>query len=366
MNLESVITEIQNQIKTGQFKNEAEVKQGIVLPILNALGWKVFDARIVTPEFSLESRRVDYALCHPQSVPKLLIEVKDIGNASGAERQLFEYAFHKGIQMAVLTDGQEWSFFLPGEQGDYQERCVYKLDLLTRPLSESAKIFRRYLAQDEVASGRALHAARDDYKNVSTARTIQNALPEAWKSLLEEEDDLLVELIADKVQTITGFKPTPDAVADFIANRILTPQAASISQAVRQTETVAHSPQPRTSPKPAGRVKEFTAAKVLGAPVRATTAKDVMIKVLGELHHRDASFLERFAALPRHGRRRRYISRSKMELYPGRPDLCEDCSEQHFGGWWIGTNYSRSTLAKIIQTATEVAGLRFGADVVLE
>jgi hypothetical protein len=215
-----------------------------------------------------------------------------------------------------------------------------------------------------VASGRALHAARDDYKNVSNARTIQNALPEAWKSLLEEEDDLLVELIADKVQTITGFKPTPDAVADFIANRILAPKAASISQNARQT--VAHSPQPRILAKPTERVKEFTAAKVLGAPVRATTAKDVMIKVLGELHHRDASFLERFAALPRHGRRRRYISRSKVELYPGRPDLCEDCSEQHFGGWWIGTNYSRSTLAKIIQTATEVAGLRFGADVVLE
>ena len=365
MNLENVITEIQNQIRTGQFRNEAEVKQGIVLRILSTLGWQIFDARIVCPEYSLETRRGDYALCHPQSVPKLLLEVKDIGNAGGAERQLFEYAFHKGIPMAILTDGQEWSFFLPGEQGDYQERCVYKLDLLTRPVAESAKIFQRYLAHDEVASGRALQAARDDYRNVSTVRTIQTALPEAWKSLLEEEDELLLELLADKVQTLTGFKPTPDTVANFITERVLGAQLPSIPQRPVETPTTQAQTHERTHIRPVVRVGEFSAAKIQGSLLQATSAKDVMIKVLGEFYRRDPSFLERFPALPRHGRRRRYISRNKMELYPGRPDLCEEYSEQHFGGWWVGTNYSCSTLAKIIRTACEVAGFRFGSDVVL-
>jgi hypothetical protein len=90
-----------------------------------------------------------------------------------------------------------------------------------------------------------------------------------------------------------------------------------------------------------------------------------MIKVLEEFQRRDPSFLDRFAALPKHGRRRRYISRDKMELYPGRADLCEDYSEQHFGGWWVGTNYSRSTIANIIEMACEVVGLKFHQDVVL-
>ena len=366
MNLESVITEIQNQIRTGQFKNEAEVKQGIVLRILNTLGWQVFDARIVSPEYALESRRVDYALCHPPSVPKLLIEVKDIGNAGGAERQLFEYAFHKGIPMAILTDGQEWSFFLPGEQGDYQERCVYKLDLLTRPVAESAKIFQRYLAYEEVISGRALQAARDDYRNVSTVRTVQNALPEAWRSLLEEEDELLLELLADKVQSLTGFKPTPDTVANFITERVLGAQQATIApqRAAEPLATQTHTHE-RAHPRTTIRVAEFSAAKIQGSLFQASSAKDVMVKVLGEFQRRDPSFLERFAALPRHGRRRRYVARNKMELYPGRPDLCEEYSEQHFGGWWVGTNYSCSTLAKIIGTACEVVGLRFGSDVTL-
>jgi hypothetical protein len=39
--------------------------------------------------------------------------------------------------MAVLTDGQEWHFFLPTEQGDYGERRVYKLDLLERDPQEA-------------------------------------------------------------------------------------------------------------------------------------------------------------------------------------------------------------------------------------
>lgn len=366
MNLEDVIADIQGQIQSGQFPNEAAVKQGIVLRILSTLGWQIFDARIVWPEFGLETRRVDYGLCHPPSSPRILLEVKDIGNAGGAERQLFEYAFHRGIPMAILSDGQEWSFFLPGEQGDYNERCVYKLDLLVRPVGESARIFQRYLSYDEVVAGRALQAARDDYRNVSRDRTIQNALPQAWRSLLEEEDELLLELLADKVQTITGFKPSPDTVADFIAKRVLSSSSVSISQTARVPEVAIHQSSQGPPVTGTARVQEFTAAKVQGTPVHATTAKDVMIKVLGESHRRDASFLERFAALPRHGRRRRYISRNKMELYPGRPDLCEDCSEQHFGGWWIGTNHSRSTLAKIIQTPTDVVGLRFGTDVVLE
>ncbi|MBP0633710.1 MULTISPECIES: hypothetical protein [unclassified Cupriavidus] len=73
------------------------------------------------------------------------IEVKQIGQSDGAERQLFEYAFHAGVPMAVLTDGREWNFFLPGEQGDYRKRRVYKLDLVERDVRESVERLERYL-----------------------------------------------------------------------------------------------------------------------------------------------------------------------------------------------------------------------------
>jgi predicted type IV restriction endonuclease len=150
MPLNSDIEDIRNGLKAVRYKNEASVSQGIILRLLNSLGWQIFDSSHVSPEYSVGAGRVDYALCHPPGKPIILVESKDVGNAAGAERQLFEYAFHQGIPMAVLTDGQEWSFFLPGEQGTYHERCVYKLDLLARTTEECCRIFDRYLNTERI------------------------------------------------------------------------------------------------------------------------------------------------------------------------------------------------------------------------
>jgi len=97
---------IQKQLRGGHFRNEASVSQGIVLPVLRALGWSTHDTQIVCPEHGLEGRRVDYALSHPAGKPRVFVEVKQVGKGAGAERQLFEYASYRGVQFAVLTDGR--------------------------------------------------------------------------------------------------------------------------------------------------------------------------------------------------------------------------------------------------------------------
>lgn len=65
MELRDHIPHIQESIRAGAFVNEASVSQGIVLRILQALGWPIFDSRIVSPEYGVEGRRVDFAFCHP-------------------------------------------------------------------------------------------------------------------------------------------------------------------------------------------------------------------------------------------------------------------------------------------------------------
>ena len=139
------LLDIRAGIKAGRYVNEATVSQGIVQRLLHTLGWPVYDTEVVAPEYSLGGRRVDYALCHPPREPVVMVEVKQVGQSKGADRQLFEYAFHKGVPMAVLTDGQEWNFFLPTEQGDYGERQLYKLDLLERDPQEAEASLKRYL-----------------------------------------------------------------------------------------------------------------------------------------------------------------------------------------------------------------------------
>lgn len=364
MSLQIEIQDIQSQIKAGKFVNEASVSQGIILRLLKSLGWEIFDASCVSPQYSVGSGRVDYALCHPPNKPIILIEVKGIGLASGGEKQLFEYAFHQGIPMAILTDGQEWHFFLPGEQGDYQERCVYKLDIVARPVSESADIFQKYIDYSEIVSGKAIENAKNDYRNVSKKRQIKDALPTAWYQLLEDEDELLVELIAERAETICGFKPEPETVAKFIGSLVSSPPHVKTKDKppIPINKPLSSKPISSTEADQIRIKKEFTGFILRGHKYQESNAIKVLMRVFEVLSSEDPDFLERYATLPKHGRRRRYLSRNKMELYPGRPDLCEQYSEMKFGGWWIGTNYSRSTIWNAIELACQVSKMEFGKD----
>lgn len=94
----------------------------------------------------------------------------------------------------------------------------------------------------------------------------------------------------------------------------------------------------------------------------ARNARDVLAKVFVELANRDAPFLERFATLPKHGRTRRYLAPTPNHLYPERPDLARDFSQEIKPGWWLGINLSRARINRIIEMACEVAGLRYGVD----
>lgn len=307
--LEGEIERVREGLQAGRFPNEASVSQGVVLRLLHALGWPTYDVDVVAPEYSLEGRRVDFALCHPPGKPLVFVEVKQVGQSEGNERQLFEYAFHKGVPLAILTDGQEWHFFLPGNS----------------------------VAQD---------------------REIRAALPEAWRKLVEEEDDLLIELVADRVESLCGYKPEPDLVAGFLAEQV-----------------VQRAPVPRSDvswpapPTPTGPIRTKPAAPTAGfgftidgRDVPCRNGRDVLVSVFEELTKRDASFPDRFAALPKHGRRRRYLARERDELYPGRPDLVANHSHKLSSGWWLGVNVSRKAVEHLIQMACGVAGLHLGRD----
>lgn len=370
MTLQQDIEDIRASIRIGRYSNEASVSQGIVLRILHALGWQTFDTRIVCPEYPLSGRRVDFALCYPAGKPIAFIEVKQIGQSDGAERQLFEYAFHTGVPMAILTDGQEWNFFLPGEQGDYRERRVYKLDIVERDLEECVTRLERYLRYDNISSGKAIETARGDYRNVTKEREVLSTLPIAWNRLIEDEDEMLLEIIADKVENLCGFKPSPDVVASFLRAQDryrLIPDRPSGEPLATKTSlpslNVTNSEPPRREPtistsQPIGFVLQ-------GQNHPGRNACDVMISVFEALSALDPSFQERFTSLPKHGRTRRYLSRSSEDLYPGRPDLCREYSEQLRSGLWISTNHSKATIRRIIEIACDVAGLQFGSDLIV-
>ncbi len=368
------IEDIRSGLRTGRFKNEASISQGIILRLLSELSWPTFDTSIVWPEYVQEGRRVDFALCHPPSKPLVLIEVKQVGQEIDAERQLFEYAFHRGVPLAILTTGQEWHFFLPGERGDYGERRVYKLDLLERDTGESISRLRRYLDCAAVCSGKALDAARADYRSVSNEREARRTLPEAWRKLVAEGDELLLELLADKVESLCGFRPKPDTVADYLGGMAgLSPSAARRSpndrgEASPQTKAKVAS---QRSPAQSNTSTPTGLGFVLqGKQYSARSARDVLIQVFQKLTELDPSFPERFATRTSQRRKRRYLARSREELYPGNERLAAESSHtRELGpgsGWWIDVNLSRRSIKQVITMACEVAGMDFGSDLAVQ
>lgn len=227
--MEQLLNRIRDGLSRGAYPNERAVSTSIVVPILRALGWDDSDPDQVMPEHATGRGRVDYALRCPPHRPAAFIEVKGVGRSSDADRQLFEYAFHEGVQLAVLTDGREWNFYLPDQQGSYAERRAYQLVLDEREVVESAERLTRYLQRDRVASGAALEAATRDYRDARSRREAAEMLPRAWSELSAEPDRALLDALLERTEALRGFaRWTSRRLSSSGSGRRLAPRRRSV------------------------------------------------------------------------------------------------------------------------------------------
>ena len=354
MSLNTTLADITARLQQNRFPNEQAISQGIVLRVLRELGWDTYDANVVWPEYQTAgSSRADFALCHPPSKPRILIEVKHVGKAENndAIEQALLYAFKSGVPFVVLTDGRTWSFYLPAEQGDYNERRVYKLDLYERSPDEAVATFRHYLAHESVASGKSLQAARTEYHNLNRRSQTRAAIPEVWRELVQKKDGRLIEIIGDAVESKVGYPPNAAAVADFLdgldASKSPPPLPAPKSMS---TTTTTASTQPLV---------------ILGKRYVCRHAKDAMVTVLRVLANSNPSFLKRCSEHPdARGTKRRYIARTPEELHPSRPDQRLN-HEELPDGWLVFTKLTNPEKRKIIGLAAETAGLKLNVDIKL-
>lgn len=368
MSLLTALVTIIGKLEKDEFANEQAIKQGVVLQILSNLGWDTFDTKVVWPEFSVPPRRVDFALCHPPGRPAVFIEVKQLGQTGAADKQLFEYAFHEGVPLAVLTDGQTWSFYLPSGQGSYDDRRVYHLDLLERSSEEAVERLERYLQHDRIASEVAFEAAQSDYKSRSRQQQARAAIPDAWKELVDAEDSRLLELLSEATERRNGVKPATEDLIDFLGSIRFAPITASGA-------TASHRGMPEI---PGDSSSMFPTSATLGPQGgswfridgqlhQVRNAKEVVLGVLRELERRQPGLLERCARHEEnHGRSRAYIGQRPEDLYPGRLDFAQnkDMYAQIVPGWLLMTNFSNQVKRRILGIAANVAGisLRDGED----
>ena len=364
MALDQTIEGIKKIITAGGLPNEYAVTTGAVLPMLMALDWPGHNPTVVYPQYNVQGKFVDFALCNSNSgSPVAFIEVKRGGGLSPrGEEQLFDYAFKAGVPLLVLTDGQKWEIYLPAGQGTYTERKVRSLDILADDVAFCSHYLTRYLSHGVVQRNAALQNAWDDYRENVQLRRIDEVLPRAWNQLLEEPDDMLVDLLAERVEALCDFEPNRQQCIDFIskvtrtAETFSTPPAGTFQAPPPKTVQL-----PKASPDGNRHGYGFV---LFDEWFPCNTVVRVMIGLFEKMAERDPTFPERFAERDTRVRRQ-YISKDRQGLYPGRPDFASQFAVQSSFGWFIGTHYGRQQVQKAVMLACQVSGLQYGSDVVI-
>ncbi len=144
---EETIQKIRDGFNDWKYHNEESVKQGIILPILQSLGWDIYDTKTVIPEYNIGGKAIDYALNYDFfKPPMVLIEAKgidkpQIGTIFEREKAklLDNYAGESGTKNAILTNGLQWHFF------SISNREGLTLNLLDNDITEIISKFNDYL-----------------------------------------------------------------------------------------------------------------------------------------------------------------------------------------------------------------------------
>ena len=198
--------------------DEAATKQAVILRILKVLGWDPFNVDEVYPEYSVGGKRVDYALRH-NGRNKVFIEVKKVNeDLEKHQEQLLNYSFQEGVKLAILTNGISWWFYLPLREGSWEQRKFYTIEIYDQKKEDIVRKFEEFLSKENVVSGKAIENAENLYKSRQKQQLIKETLPKAWTKIITEPDELLVELLAEVVERLCGYKPDNEMVEQFLAN----------------------------------------------------------------------------------------------------------------------------------------------------
>jgi hypothetical protein len=216
--------------------SEAQTSQGIVLPILNNLGWDVFDTSEVTPEYSVAGKRVDFAL-RIQSQNKVFLEIKKTSeDLEKHHEQLVYYAFQQGVKLAILTNGITWQFYLPLEEGSWEQRKFFTIDLMEQAIGDAIEKFESLLSRKSIESGNASLKAKSLYEGKQKNKIIKENLPKAWQKLVSEPDEMLVVLLNETLEKICGYKAEESQIIEFFYQIFSNPNTFSQVQKVQKIQ----------------------------------------------------------------------------------------------------------------------------------
>jgi predicted type IV restriction endonuclease len=198
--------------------DETETKMGMILPVLQYLGWDVWNIEEVKPEYPVEGKKaaeggkVDYCL-RIKGKSEVFLEAKRPGeDLEKHQEQLLDYSFRENVDLAILSNGILWWFYLPRKKGPWKDRKFYAIDISQQDISEITEKFNQLLSREHVQSGEALKKAKSIDEQQDRQKKITETLPKAWNKIISEAEPRLLDLLVDTTESMCGFRPEMEAV----------------------------------------------------------------------------------------------------------------------------------------------------------
>ena len=215
---------------------EEQTKLSFVIPILQSLGWNIYNPDEVEAQSELSNGKVDYAL-KKDGKYLLFIECKKSNEQlQKHEDQLLKYTYDQGVKLAILTNGLHWWFYLPLKEGSWHERNFLKIDFKTTTPDRICKRLNEFLSKTNVIDETAYNNAEQLLSKKHEKDKIEKNIPIVWNKLVSEGNKDLIKLIRDKVFEYSGFrpknyKPTNDRIKEFL-------EKTKIDQVTRPADTM--------------------------------------------------------------------------------------------------------------------------------
>ncbi|MDX1708944.1 MAG: hypothetical protein R3274_10115, partial [Desulfobacterales bacterium] len=112
-------------------------------------------------------------------------------------------AAQQKVDIAVLTNGIIWWFYLTNSAGNSQDKWFYSADLLKQNQDVIVPNLIDLLGKNKVANGQALKAAHTLNQN-KNQKMAADVIPEAWNKLISQPNMILVEVLRESTEKICG------------------------------------------------------------------------------------------------------------------------------------------------------------------
>lgn len=198
---------VDKHVRKAAGRCEENVKIKIVIPLLELLGYN--SQQDMDFEHHVENKRADIALLFDNK-PKLLVETKDLDETlDNHVNQGLNYAYYKGVEWVVLTNGLEiriYKSFIPGTPNP-KDRLLFLTTL--QKLPESFDTLLELVGKEHLQEAKKLTEKAESVRESITTRILIDDLTACRQRLFDD----LYDQFKIRYRSDEKFKETVDAWA---------------------------------------------------------------------------------------------------------------------------------------------------------